>query len=108
WQIAVVNAVAGICWAAYNLASFNLLLELAPADARAEAGALFQLVIALSATLAPIFGGQLADAIGFKPLFILSAALRWLGAITFVWWVSRPAARRGRQAAQPTEAIASP
>jgi len=64
--------------------------------------ALFQLVIAGSATLSPIFGGQLADAFGYKPLFIISAALRFLGALTFVWWVARPAARRARQAASHT------
>ncbi len=100
WQVVIVNAVAGIFWAAYNLASFNLLLELAPAEARAEAVALFQLVIAGSATLAPIVGGQMADAFGYKPMFILSAALRFVGAITFVWWVARPAARRARALAQ--------
>jgi MFS family permease len=100
WQVIIINAFSGVMWGAYNLASFNLLLELAPAEARAEAVALFQLVIAGSATLSPIFGGQLADAFGYKPLFIISAALRFLGALTFVWWVARPAARRARALAQ--------
>jgi MFS family permease len=99
WQVVVINAVAGVAWAAYNLATFNLLLELAPAEARAEAAAVYQLVIAASATLSPIVGGLLADAHGYRLLFIISAGLRWLGAITFVWWVARPAARRARQAA---------
>jgi MFS family permease len=96
WHVVIINAVSGVMWGAYNLASFNLLLELAPSEARAEAAALFQLVIAGSATLAPIIGGQLADANGYRPLFIISAVLRFLGALTFVWWVARPAARRAR------------
>ena len=61
--------------------------------------ALFQLVIAGSATIAPIFGGQLADAYGYRPLFVISTVLRLLGAVAFVWWVARPAAKRARQVA---------
>jgi MFS family permease len=96
WQIVIINGLAGILWTGYNLAAFNLLLELAPEKARAEAVALFQLVIAGSATIAPIFGGLLADAFGYNPLFIISAGLRILGAVAFLWWVARPAVQRAR------------
>ena len=99
WQVVILNGVAGILWTGYNLASFNLLLELAPEKARAEAVAVFQLVIAGSATIAPIFGGQLADAFGYQPLFIISAVLRMLGAVAFVWWVAWPAVQRARRLA---------
>lgn len=99
WQVVILNGVAGIMWTGYNLASFNLLLELAPDNARAEAVALFQIVIAGSATIAPILGGQLADALGYQPLFIISGLLRMLGAVAFVWWVARPALKRARQLA---------
>ena len=61
-------------WTGYGLASFNLLLDIAPEKARPEANALFQLVVAGSATVAPVVGGHLADAIGYRPIFILSAA----------------------------------
>jgi len=96
WQVVILNGVAGLLWAGYNLAAFNLMLDLAPSKVRAEAVALFQVVIAGSATLAPIIGGQLADAYGYQPLFIISALLRLLGAITFVWWVAWPALKRAR------------
>jgi MFS family permease len=96
WQIIIVNAIAGVLWTGHTLASFNLLLDLAPVEARAEANALFQLVIVGSATLAPVVGGYLADAFGYSPMFILSAALRLLGAVAFVWWVARPAALRAQ------------
>ncbi|MCC7360267.1 MAG: MFS transporter [Anaerolineales bacterium] len=94
WQIVIVNAFGGVLWAGYNLASFNLLLELAPEKARAEGIAVFQLTISLCATLVPILGGYLADAWGYRPLLVISAALRFLGALAFVWWVALPARRR--------------
>jgi len=96
WQVILVNAFGGVLWAGYNLASFNLLLELAPEKARAEAVALFQIVIAACATLVPILGGHLADLLGYRPLMAISAGLRLVAALAFVWWVARPAARRAR------------
>ena len=97
WQVVVINGVAGILWTGYGLASFNLLLDLAPVEARAEANAIFQIVVVGSAAVAPIIGGYLADAFGYKPMFILSAVLRLLGAAAFVGWVALPAARRARR-----------
>jgi MFS family permease len=96
WQVLIINALAGILWTGYGLASFNLLLDLAPETARAEANALFQFVVLGSAALAPIAGGYLADAFGYPLIFMLSAAIRFFGALAFVWWVARPAARRSR------------
>jgi hypothetical protein len=46
WQVIIINAIAGILWTGYSLASFNLLLDMAPENALAEANALFQLVVA--------------------------------------------------------------
>jgi MFS family permease len=102
WQVMIINGIAGILWTAYSLASFNLLLELAPEEARPEATALFQLVVAGSAVIAPLVGGYLADAVGFRPILAISGAVRMVGALTFFWWVARPAARRaGRLALRP-------
>jgi hypothetical protein len=38
-------------------------------------------------------GGYLADAAGFRATFGVSAFVRLLGALAFVWWVARPALR---------------
>jgi MFS family permease len=100
WQVGLINAMAGILWTGYGLASFNLLLDIAPEKARPEANALFQLVVAGSATVAPIVGGHLADAMGYRPIFILSAAIRLLGALAFLWLVALSATRRTRQEAR--------
>jgi MFS family permease len=100
WQVVLVNAVAGILWTGHGLASFNLLLDLAPMEARAEANALFQLVIVGSAAIAPVVGGHLADLFGYRPMFVLSTVLRLLGAVAFLWLVARPAAQRARRLAR--------
>ena len=103
WQVIIINAIAGILWTGHSLASFNLLLDMAPEKARAEAMALFQLVVAGSATIAPLVGGHLADAVGYRLIFILSAGIRILGALAFVWWVAKPAARRTQQVTSTEE-----
>jgi MFS family permease len=100
WQLVIINGIAGILWTGYNLASFNLLLDLAPAEGRAEASALFQLVIVGSAAVAPIVGGRLADSFGYQPMFFVSTVLRLIGAVAFVWWVARPDARRAGRLAR--------
>jgi MFS family permease len=99
WQVIFINLGAGILWTGYNLASFNLLLEMAPHDARADAAALFQFVVVGAAILGPLAGGYLADAIGYQPVFLLSAAWRWLGIFAFLWLAARPAARARKLAA---------
>jgi MFS family permease len=99
WQMIFINGIGGILWTAYNLASFNLLLELAPEEARPEATALFQLVVAGSAVVAPLVGGYLADAVGYRPILAISGAIRMVGALTFILWVARPALQRAQRLA---------
>jgi MFS family permease len=103
WHVLVIHIIAGVLWTGYGLASFNVLLDLAPERARSEATALFQLVVAGSAAVSPAVGGYLADAYGFRPMFIGSFVLRALGALAFLWLVARPAVRLARQAALAEE-----
>jgi MFS family permease len=90
WQVGIINAFTGFLWAGYNLANFNLLLELTPADQRARAVALFQVAVFGSAVLGPLAGGVLADAIGFQFVFILSGIGRYLGMALFLWLTIKP------------------
>jgi MFS family permease len=98
WQIIFINAAGGVLWAGYNLANFNLLLEMTPPGARADASAFYQFVVGGSAVLAPVLGGYLADAYGFRLIFGLSAVLRWMGVLLFLWLAARPALRAHKQA----------
>jgi MFS family permease len=45
WQAMIVNVFGGFLWAGYNLASFNYLLLLIPADQRERYTALYQIVV---------------------------------------------------------------
>jgi len=84
WQVGIINTFSGFLWAGYNLASFNLLLELTPEPQRPRAVALFQTAVFGSAVIGPIVGGFLADAVGFKVIFGLSSAGRYLGIALFI------------------------
>jgi MFS family permease len=94
WQTSFVEAFGGLIWAGYNMANFNLLLEMTPDERRAEAVALYQTVVFLSAVAGPLLGGYLAGVLGFRAIFALSAAGRLLGVVVFVWLAVRPAPGR--------------
>jgi MFS family permease len=93
WQVILINLPAGIFWTGFNLTAFNLLLELAPAEARADATALYQFMVIGAAVVGPLLGGALADHYGFQAAFGVSAFGRLLGALAFLGWVARPILR---------------
>ncbi|MFW5776356.1 MAG: MFS transporter [Spirochaetota bacterium] len=68
-HVYVLVSVGGAAWAGYNLANFNLLLDLAPAEARNRAVALYQAVVFAAAVVGPI-----AAADGRVPLRVPDAA----------------------------------
>jgi MFS family permease len=78
WQTYLANAPSGFLWAGYNLASFNLLLEMSPPEDRESGVAVYQTLVAISAVIGPLLGGWAVSALGFIPLFCLSGALRLL------------------------------
>ncbi len=96
WQVAIVNIFGGMLWAGYNLANFNLLLELSPDEQRPRAVALYQTAVFSSAVLGPMLGGYLADAVSFQLIFGLSAAGRIVGMLIFLWLAARPARQNGK------------
>lgn len=99
WQVGVNNLFGGFLWAGFNLANFNLLLQVTPAVGRARAVALYQTGVFASAFLGPLVGGYLADAVSFQLIFLLSGVGRALGMAIFLgltWW---PLHRLRQQAA---------
>jgi len=96
WQVAFLNALSGILWAAYNLAAFRLLMTLAPEPARPQAVKVYQMLIFVSTCAGPLIGGALADQVGFKPVFLISGAGRLLAAL-LLWTSFHESGRR-----QPT------
>ena len=83
WEVLLINVVGGFAWAGYNMANFNLLLDLTPPDQRARAVALYQTVVFASAVIGPILGGLAADRVGFLVVFAVSAIGRAVGMLVF-------------------------
>jgi len=93
-QVVFINIASGVLWAGYNLASFNILLKLTPDDRRPEATALYQTLVTTSAVIGPLIGGALADSVGYKAVFAVSGAGRFMGTLLFVALVVRPGLAR--------------
>jgi MFS family permease len=83
----LINVPSGFLWAGYSLASFNILLEMSPAEDRESAFALYQTVVAAGAVIGPILGGSLAGVAGFRPVFVLSGIVRLAATILFLVFV---------------------
>ncbi len=92
WHIALANTFAGVVWAAYNLASFNLLLESVPPNQVPVYTAVYQVVVALSLALGALLGSVVIARWGFVGVMIASAAVRWLATALFGTLIPKPAA----------------
>jgi len=84
YQLYVIEAFAGFSWAGYNLANFNLLLELSPERDRPSATAIYQTAVFSSAVLGPLMGGVLAEVIGYRACFAASAIGRMAAALLLI------------------------
>lgn len=87
WQITAVNLAGGFLWAGYSLASFNLLLELTPAEQRARATAIYQVIVSISLAAGAAIGGLIVSVWGFAAIFAISALVRWVAAVLFARYV---------------------
>ena len=96
WHVGVINIFGGFLWAGFNLANFNLLLDLTPDQQRPRAVALYQTMVFGSAFLGPVLGGYVADLAGFKAIFALSGTGRMAAMLIFIWFSARPARRHGK------------
>jgi MFS family permease len=99
WHVGLMNIAGGLLWGGYNLANFNLLLEMTPDEQRPRAVALYQTAVFSSAVIGPLLGGYLADVTGFRSLFLLSGVGRLVGMLLFVFMAARPSLAAQRQSA---------
>ena len=83
WHIILVNAVSGILWGAFALASFNYLLELAPPEQRARYAAIYQVVVTLSFAAGAAVGSLVVTQWGYLAVFAVSGVGRLLAALLF-------------------------
>ena len=90
WHVAPINLASGFLWAGYNLASFNLLLALMPAEQRARYSAIYQLLVIASLGAGAAVGGQMITHWGYTSIFVCSGIGRLIAALIFARWVQFP------------------
>jgi MFS family permease len=86
WMIPT-SVLGGFTWAGCNLALFNMLLHVCPAARRPTYVALYTALMNVSAFAAPMLGAALSDWAGIRIAFIISAGVRGLGILFFLWLV---------------------
>lgn len=75
----IVNFWSGFCWGGYNLAAFNLILEITPDENRSLYIGVYNALMGLTTALGPTLGGFLAEIAGLRLVFLLSFLGRLLG-----------------------------
>ena len=72
WLGLVINFVSGFMWGGYNLAAFNLLLELTPDDNRSMYIGAYNTFMGLATAVGPVLGGFTAELLGLRSIFLFS------------------------------------
>lgn len=93
WHSFPLQVIGGFAWAGYNLAAFNLLLEMTPEEGRPSFVAFFQAITGLGMAVGAAFGGALADRFGYTPVFLVSAGGRLFATLVFAWNLARGSKR---------------
>ncbi len=87
WML-VTSVLGGLTWAGCNLALFNVMLRVSPSDHRPTYVAIFTALMNVTAFAGPLLGAGLADWIGVRPTFLVSAGVRAVGAL-LLWRLVR-------------------
>ena len=86
-QVLVVNIFSGILWGAYELVSFNVLLEMLPQDRQARYSAIYQVVVMLSFSVGAMAGAYIISTGSYKGIFIATTIGRWLAALLLSYFL---------------------
>jgi MFS family permease len=88
WHIVPINILSGVLWGAYNLAAFNYLLAITPAEQRARYSALFQLIVTVALAAGAAVGSIIISSpLAYKGVFLGSGIGRLTAAILFARFV---------------------
>jgi MFS family permease len=83
WMIPT-SILGGLSWAGCNLALFDVMLSVCPAERRASYVALYTAMLNVTAFAGPMVGAALSDWIGIRPAFVVAAGVRVVGALLFL------------------------
>jgi MFS family permease len=96
WFPFIIYIVNGVFWGGYNLAAFNLLLEVTPDDNRSVYVGVYNTLMGVATAVGPLAGGFAAEVVGLRPIFLVSAAIRAFALYLFFRNVADTGARRMR------------
>ncbi|NLV92370.1 MAG: MFS transporter [Firmicutes bacterium] len=81
----IASFIGQFGWSGYNLAAFNLILELTPDASRSTYVGVYNTMAGISAAISPVIGGVLAEHIGMYWVLFLSGLLRFVAFLVFVF-----------------------
>ena len=84
WHAFFMRVPSGFLWAGFELADFNLLLELPGQDKRTQATAFFTTLVGISSIVGPLIGSVIVDRLGYFWDFGISGVTRLVAAILFL------------------------
>jgi len=96
WFPFIIHIVNGVLWGGYNLAAFNLLLEVTPDDSRSVYVGVYNTMMGVATAVGPLIGGFAAEVVGLRPIFLVSSATRALALYLFYRNVPNTGSRRMR------------
>ncbi len=95
WFPILIYIVNGLAWGGgYNLAAFNLLLEITPDENRSLYVGVYNTLMGIATAAGPLTGGFAAEIIGLKPIFLASFVLRGIALFLFARTVSGSGAQK--------------
>lgn len=94
WFPIFINVVNGVVWGGYNLAGFNMLLEITPDDDRTVYVGVYNTMMGVATAAGPLVGGFAAESLGLRPIMIASAVLRAIGLYVFYRTVTNTSGRQ--------------
>lgn len=89
--ILIFGVINGLIVPGVNLAHFNTLLKVTPAEARPRYTAIYITIMNIGAFISPLISVAIADWIGLAPMLAISGLLSVIGSTSF-WW--RPILQR--------------
>jgi MFS family permease len=84
WQVVALNLFGGILWGAFELVSFNFLLQFTPEALRARYSAIFQIVVTVSLAGGAALGSGIILWWGYTGIFLISGLGRIAAALFFL------------------------
>ncbi|MBF4693839.1 MFS transporter [Fusibacter ferrireducens] len=83
WMLVLFNVIIGVSIAGTILVLFNMLLEVTPDQNRTTIISIYNTLIAISATFAPIIGVAIKDMTNIKTALVIVGCIRLFGSFTF-------------------------